>query len=129
MSVEQINPFDSPAPIVHGYSPKHGFALIAFGVCGLVSIGVFSAQLIARSYFADYGVALPILTHWALNPIFACLPLFWLPFVLASRSWENRWGRLLVCATSILFAIFCVAFFTLAIYLPIVAIRNGLGLP
>ena len=128
MSIEQPNPYSSPAPVVHGKSPKSRRAVLAFGVCGLLLMGMLVAQLIARSHLASYGFELPVLTHMVLNPFFVCLPLLGLPFVLASRSWKSKLCRVSVCAFSILFAILCVACFSLSIYLPIVAIRIKLGL-
>lgn len=128
MSIEQPNPFSSPVSVVHGKSTGSRAVGLAFAVSTLTTVGMFVAQLIARPHLASYGVEMPFETQMALNPIFVCLSLLGLPFVLASQSWASNWRRISVCAMSILFAICCAVFFGLSIYLPIEALRQGMGL-
>ena len=127
MSIEQPNPYSSPTPVVNGKSPGSRAVVLAFAVCTLMTTGMLATQLIARPHLA--GVETPVATQMFMNPIFVCLPLLGLPFVLASQTWNSNWRRISVCALSILFAICCVTFFSLSIYLPIEAIRQkGMGL-
>ena len=130
MSIEHPNPYSSPTPVVYAKSFESRAVVLAFGVCTLfLTTGMLAAQLIARSHLASYGVELPVGTHMAMNPLFACLPLIGLAFVLASQSWESNWRRWLVWALSILFAFCCVVYFGLAIYLPIEAMLNSQTAP
>ena len=123
MHIEQPNPYSSPTPtpVVHRKASRSRMVVLAFVLCALLSIAMLVAQQLARAHFA--GIDVPVETQVVMNPIFVCLPLLCLPFVLASQSWKSHWYRMSLCAFSILFALLCVACFSLAIYMPIIAIR------
>jgi hypothetical protein len=128
MSIEQPNPYTAPASIAHNTERRSSLANFVMAVCLILTFGMLVGQQIARIRFEVYGIELPVLTNLLLNPLAVCLPLLLcIPPVWVARSRSNRW-TISICILALVFMLFWAAVFCLAMYLPDLAIRNGLGI-
>lgn len=127
MSDDSFNPYVSPESISGKNVLPSRLVKRTLVVCVFLNLAMVVAQQFAVVQFRAWGIHLPTITRFFVSPssigwLFIALIPVW-----SSWTWKSDRRRKAVCFLVLGITVFWSVIFFFAMYVPIAAIRSGLG--